>query len=99
VEQDTIRVLDVRRQKASTVVLRNPEKFRQQGWAYGISWASSGRAFILTTREGLFYVDPAGQARELYAEALAAPRYSPDGRHIAFTQVNSEQNAWLLEGF
>ena len=99
--QDTIRVLDVRSHEVSTVVLRNANEIWAAGKIVRISWAPSGREFFLTGGGGLFCVDLAGEAREVYrgGDYLFAPVPSPDGRHIAFTQENIELNEWLLERF
>jgi hypothetical protein len=102
VEQDTIRILDLKSHEVSTVVLRNSDEVRRLGEPNGISWAPSGRGFFLTTFDVLFYVDLAGQTRELHRTfgVLSPPVPSPDGRHIAFQQWNPvEGNVWLLEGF
>jgi Tol biopolymer transport system component len=62
--------------------------------AEGPSMAPDGSlAFVRTTRAGqqLVLLDPSGKERVLIAErafvSLAAPRFSPDGKRIAFTAV------------
>jgi eukaryotic-like serine/threonine-protein kinase len=71
-----------------------------------ISWAADGRSlFGVAVRGNKAYViqiDLDGKARTILDQGntvLFAPRASPDGRHLAFTQLMWESNAWLLQNF
>lgn len=75
------------------------------GWANfdSIAWAADGQSWFVTSYStrgsSLLRVDARGQARLLYKASmwLERPAPSPDGRYLAFGQVSSNGNAWLIE--
>ena len=82
---------------------------RVDGWSelHYIAWASNGAGWYVSSEAAmastLIHVDLAGHATPLlrvpgrFAELPSAP--SPDGRYLAYTQVNSGNNVWLIEDF
>jgi hypothetical protein len=74
---------------------------------YGVTWAANGHslfAFALRGRSAFIVeVGLDGKAHLIMDlgknHAPYALRSSPDGRHLAFSQLTWESNAWLLENF
>jgi Tol biopolymer transport system component len=70
-----------------------------------LSWSSDGKSFFATTfaltGSSLFHVTLDGKYRVLYkgAKEVEGARPSPDGRYLAFGDVVSASNVWLVEGF
>jgi len=72
-----------------------------------VTWSGDGRSiFAIAQREASTFIlgiDSDGMAHEIWNEgkdkSFLSPRLSPDGTHLAFTQVMWESNAWLLENF
>ena len=71
-----------------------------------ISWAADGHSLFAVglhaNSAAIIKIDLDGKARILLDQGdtvLYTPRASPDGKHLAFTQVMWESNAWLLENF
>ena len=69
-----------------------------------LSWSSDARGFYATTfglwGSSLFHVTLNGRYRLLYkgAKEIEGARPSPDGRSLAFGDVVSASNVWLVEG-
>ncbi len=70
-----------------------------------LSWSADGKSFFATTfaltGSSLFHVTLDGKYRLLYkgAKEVEGARPSPDGRYLAFGDVVSASNVWLVEGF
>jgi Tol biopolymer transport system component len=69
-----------------------------------LSWSADARSFYATTfglwGSSLFHVTLDGRYRVLYkgAKEIEGARPSPDGRYLAFGDVVSASNVWLVEG-
>jgi len=69
-----------------------------------VGWASDGNSLFVTnfspTGSSLLHVTLDGKYRVLYKAAKEAEmlKASPDGRSLAFGEVVSASNAWLVEG-
>ena len=69
-----------------------------------LSWAADGKSLFATTfavtGSSLFHVTLDGKCRILYngAKEVEGARPSPDGRYLAFGDVVSASNVWLVEG-
>jgi Tol biopolymer transport system component len=70
-----------------------------------VSWSADGKSFFATTfaltGSSLFHVNLDAKYRVLYkgAKEVEGAKPSPDGRYLAFGDVVSASNAWLVEGF
>ncbi len=70
-----------------------------------LSWSDDGKSLFATTfaltGSSLFHVTLDGKYSVLYkgAKEVEAARPSPDGRYLAFGDVVSASNVWLVEGF
>ena len=70
-----------------------------------LSWSADGGSLFATrfglTGSSLFHVSLDGKYRLLYkgAKEIEGARPSPDGRYLAFGDVVSASNVWLVEGF
>jgi Tol biopolymer transport system component len=68
-------------------------------------WSADGKSLFATafalTGSSLFHVTLDGKYSVLYkgAKEVEAARPSPDGRYLAFGDVVSASNVWLVEGF
>jgi hypothetical protein len=71
---------------------------------YTIGWSADGRSLFATdfavTGSSLLRIALNGTVSVLYkaAKELELPKASPDGRHLAFGEVVSDSNVWLIEG-
>jgi len=69
-----------------------------------ITWSADGRSLFVTNfapdGSSLLHVTLDGKYRVLYkgAKEVELPRPSPDGRALAFGEVVSASNVWLIEG-
>jgi hypothetical protein len=69
-----------------------------------LAWSADGKSLFFTTfavtGSSLFHVTLDGRCHLLYkgAKDVEAPRASPDGRYLAFGDVVSASNVWLIEG-
>jgi Tol biopolymer transport system component len=69
-----------------------------------LAWGADGESLFFTTfavtGSSLFHVTLDGRYHLLYkgAKDVEAPRASPDGRYLAFGDVVSASNVWLIEG-
>jgi Tol biopolymer transport system component len=78
-----------------------------QGRVREVNWAADGKSLFgaggLGTDAVILQIDLNGTTQVVINRGkdhrLFAPRPSPDGRHLAFSQVTWESNAWLLENF
>lgn len=93
-----IRVRDLVRHTTSDIYLpRWPE-------LQSVGWSADGKSLFATdyTPRGgsLLHVKPSGKATVLYKapEPTQLLKASPNGRHLAFGQVVSDSNVWLIEG-
>ena len=77
-------------------------------WDIGdVAWAANGDSLLVrgvrATRQFILQIDLDGKAVILLDRGtdnkLGSLRSSPDGKHLAFSQVQWESNAWLLEHF
>jgi len=76
------------------------------GWVelLSLGWAADSKSLFVTnfspTGSSLLHVTLDGKHRVLYKAAKEAemPKASPDGRSLAFGEVVSASNAWLIEG-
>jgi hypothetical protein len=70
-----------------------------------LSWSADGKSLFATTfaltGSSLFHVTLDGEYRVLYkgAKEVEGAKPSPDGRYLAFGDVVSASNVWLVEGF
>jgi Tol biopolymer transport system component len=70
---------------------------------YTVGWAADGTSLFATdfapTGSSLLHISLDGKARVLYkgAKELELPKASPDGRYLAFGEVVSNSNVWLVE--
>jgi Tol biopolymer transport system component len=70
-----------------------------------LSWSSDGKSFFATTfavtGSSLYHITSDGEYSVLYkgAKEVEGPRPSPDGRYLAFGDVQSASNVWVVEGF
>jgi Tol biopolymer transport system component len=70
-----------------------------------LSWCANGKSLFSTafalTGSSLLHVTLDGKYRVLYkgAKEVEGARPSPDGRYLAFGDVVSASNVWLVEGF
>jgi Tol biopolymer transport system component len=69
-----------------------------------LGWAANGKSLFVTNfapaGSSLLHVTPDGKVRLLYkgSKEVEMPKASPDGRSLAFGEVISASNAWLIEG-
>src|SRR5262249_8615451 len=70
-----------------------------------LTWSTDTRSFFATTFDvtgsSLYRVTGEGKYRLLYkaAKEVEGARPSPDGRYLAFGDVQSASNVWVVEGF
>jgi Tol biopolymer transport system component len=70
-----------------------------------LTWSADGKSFFATTfavtGSSLYHVTSEGKYRVLYkaAKEVEGARPSPDGRYLAFGDVQSASNVWVVEGF
>jgi len=70
-----------------------------------LTWSADSNSFFVTnyrhTESSLFHVTLDGRYHVLYkgAKEVEGPRVSPDGHYLAFGDVRSASNVWLVEGF
>jgi serine/threonine protein kinase len=71
----------------------------------GLCWAAEGNALfagIITTERQIVRIDLDGNTQLLLQTngvQVDHPTLSPDGRHLAYSKANLEDNLWLLENF
>jgi Tol biopolymer transport system component len=76
------------------------------GWVelLTLAWSADGKSLFATNfapaGSSLLHVTLDGKYRVLYkaAKELELPKPSPDGRYLAFGEVVSASNVWLIEG-
>jgi hypothetical protein len=70
-----------------------------------LSWSADGKSFFATTfavtGSSLYHITDEGKYSVLYkgAKEVEGARQSPDGRYLAFGDVQSASNVWVVEGF
>ena len=70
-----------------------------------LTWSADTRSFFATTfavtGSSLYHVTLEGKYQLLYkgAKEVEGARPSPDGRYLAFGDVQSASNVWVVEGF
>jgi len=70
-----------------------------------LSWSADGKSFFATTfavtGSSLYHITHEGKYSVLYkgAKEVEGARPSPDGRYLAFGDVQSASNVWVVEGF
>jgi hypothetical protein len=94
----TIHIRDLRTETTREIPLKGLSELST------LSWSSDAKSLFATTfgLEGssLFHVTVDGRYRLLYkgAKEIEGARPSPDGRSLAFGDVASASNVWLVEG-
>jgi len=86
---------------------RATREVRLPGWAEltSLAWSADGQSLFVTsfspTGSSLLRVTLDGRFWVLFkaAKDVELPRPSPDGRSLAFSEIVSASNVWLLEGF
>jgi Tol biopolymer transport system component len=74
---------------------------------WDVTWAADGNSlFAMASQDPdlvILQIELNGKTHVVInqgrAHLLESPRPSPDGRHLAFSQLTWESNAWLLENF
>jgi Tol biopolymer transport system component len=70
-----------------------------------LTWSADGKSFFATTfsvaGSALYHVTCDGKCQVLFkaAKEVEGAKPSPDGRYLAFGDVQSASNVWLVEGF
>jgi Tol biopolymer transport system component len=70
-----------------------------------LTWSADGKSFFATTfsvpGSALYHVTCDGKYQVLFkaAKEVEGAKPSPDGRYLAFGDVQSASNVWLVEGF
>jgi serine/threonine protein kinase len=95
-----IRILSLSGQPSREIAVKGWDHLERLFWAAdGKSWftsANTGKSWVL------LHVDPQGKADRLWE--TQGPTYvygipSPDGRHLAITSYNVDNNVWMMENF
>jgi len=84
-----------------------PREMSVPGWNYlsGVAWSADGQSLYVTrwTSRGsrLWHLPLNGEPRLLYQKTniFERPLASPDGRHLAFTELDFDSNAWIVDNF
>jgi hypothetical protein len=74
---------------------------------WDVNWAEDGNSLFAAGAQDpdfvILQIDLNGKTHVVINQGkdhlLQSPRPSPDGHHLAFSQVTWESNAWLLENF
>jgi dipeptidyl aminopeptidase/acylaminoacyl peptidase len=70
-----------------------------------IEWAADGKSLFTTVfapdGSSILHVTLDGRSQQILkvAKDVETPKASPDGRHLAYGEVVSGSNVWLVEGF
>jgi len=84
------------------------QKLLPGGWSTisGLSWTADGKGLLISglahNVPTLTQVDIGGQSRALWSVSsgsLEIVTPSPDGRHVAISQINKNGNIWMIENF
>ncbi|MFZ0796761.1 MAG: protein kinase [Terriglobales bacterium] len=84
------------------------QKLPPSGWSTvaGLSWTADGKGLLISglahNTPTLIQVDLRGRSNVLWSASSGFPRAataSPDGRHVAISQVNTSGNIWMIENF
>jgi Tol biopolymer transport system component len=85
-----------------------PKDIVVDGWSafQSIEWAADGKGWYVASRSAaantLLFIDPQGHAFPLRQSPSGYDTYavpSPDGRHLAFLEYTTANNAWMIEDF
>jgi Tol biopolymer transport system component len=94
-----IRLLDLAEGKARDMTVKGWSNLASIGWSmdgrnlFATNWASKGASILRVTLDGqiqLLYKSPSSML-------LERPVPSPDGHHLAFAEVATSSNAWMIE--
>jgi eukaryotic-like serine/threonine-protein kinase len=96
-----IRLLSILGQPTREIVLKNWSAFSS------VDWAADSKGLFVTSnptglRSSLLYIDPAGDAHELWQVKSTAPSWgipSRDGKYLAIPAPTTSSNVWMVEGF
>jgi Tol biopolymer transport system component len=95
-----IRVLDLTSREESEVTVK------ELACLTSATWSRDGKSLFVTNSasrgDSILRVALNGQTQLLYKSpviGLERPVPSPDGRYLAYSQVNSTSNVWMIEGF
>ena len=84
------------------------QQLSPNGWSTvaGLSWTADGKALLISglahNVPTIIQVSVSGQSNVLWSVhsgLLRAAAASPDGRHVAISQVNLSGNIWMIENF
>jgi serine/threonine protein kinase len=84
------------------------QKLSPNGWTTiaGLSWTADGKALLISGLSHnvptIIQVSVSGQSNVLWSAhsgLLRTAAASPDGRHLAISQVNVSGNIWMIENF
>jgi serine/threonine protein kinase len=97
---DGLCIIDLR--KGTERNLKLPELY-----IWSLSWTADGNALFAAVSQSAQYrivrIELDGKTRVLLNRGrnqwLAFPKPSPDGRHLAFSQLTFETNVWLVDNF
>jgi hypothetical protein len=70
-----------------------------------VGWSADGRYFFVSkaasSGDSLLRVSPNGEAQVLRKAGMwiERPAASPDGRYLAWGEISSNSNAWIIENF
>jgi hypothetical protein len=86
---------------------RATHEVQLQGWVEltSLAWSADGQSLFVTSFSpaggSLLHVTLDGRVAVLFkaAKDVELPSPSPDGRSLAFSEIVSAANVWLLEGF
>lgn len=96
-----IRILDLARGGSGDITVKGWSNLASVGWSmdgrslFATNWASNGASILRVTLDGqiqLLYKAPSSML-------LERPVPSPDGRYLAFGEVATTSNAWMIENF
>jgi eukaryotic-like serine/threonine-protein kinase len=99
--EDSVRVMSLGTARSRSIGLRFRSGFTPGGPLLNACFAGVAErdGLIAAAQDYLLHVDASGGAIPLYqgGTSVAVPRVSPDGRHVAWQQLNATQIAWLWE--
>lgn len=94
-----VRILPVAGGSAGELIVKDQARWRNVGWA------ADGKSLFVTLEYskggGIVHVTLDGKAKELYRTIGWVDRVvaSPDGRYLAYSELNFDSNVWMLEHF
>ncbi|MFZ0800172.1 MAG: protein kinase [Terriglobales bacterium] len=84
------------------------QKLPPSGWSTvaGLSWTADGKGLLISglahNTPTLIQVDLRGRSKVLLSASSGFPQAaaaSPDGHHVAISQLNTSGNIWMIENF